>query len=183
MTTIIIIIILSSILTIELSILATAFAFNEVPAAAPGSVVRSRRAHNFRKANARKQALAHQAERISHGKSWGAVTYRAMARTAAALAAAAKPAATKRFNSRKIKRSAHQATRTINLQPIVAFVAPQAPASAPISKQAQQSIDLIYSATNIDRVYNCWVKSTEDIGFDPDVYQAYKTRRNVLRII
>lgn len=76
---------------------------------------------------------------------------------------------TKRFNApkrSKIKRSRLRPTITINRQPI--------------ASKAMRYARLITEARTSADVYRSWVESTDDMGFNIEVYNAYKSRKAAL---
>lgn len=142
----------------------------------PISLVRSRRARLtriIRKRQERRADNTHIAERIGHGKSYNRPTYLSLDR-AAAEAALAKLPRPKRFNApkrSKIKRSTQNPTTTINQQPI-------APSAA--RDKAVRYARLITEARTFADVYRNWVESTDDLGYNAEIYNAYKSRKAAL---
>lgn len=143
----------------------------------PISLVRSRRARltcTIRKRQERKDGNTHIAERIGHGKSYNRPTYLSLDR-AAAEASLAKLPRPKRFNApkrSKIKRSTQNPTTTINHQPIASPAAPK--------EVIDRAIIKILTAFNAEAAYHYWKESTDDLGYNAEIYNAYKSRKAVL---
>lgn len=150
----------------------------QVAAPSTISLVRSRRARLtriVRKRQERKDGNTHIAERIGHGKSYNRPTYLSLDR-AAAEAALAKLPRPKRFNApkrSKIKRSTQNPTTTINQQPIASPAAPKESIDPIIMK--------ILTAFNAEAAYHYWKESTDDLGYNAQIYDAYKSRKAALK--
>ena len=82
----------------------------------------------------------------------------------------------KRFNGPKIKRSRLIPTTTINHQPISSPAA----SKETIDPKVKRFIARIINATDINDVYKRWVESTDDMGFNAPIYNAYKSRKAAL---
>lgn len=107
--------------------------------------------------------LREQATSVSQRRQQAARTYRDII--------AATKHRTKRFNAPKrpkIKRS--RLSPTINHQPI----------ASPAAPKVERFIDRIINATDINDVYKKWVESTDDMGFNAPIYDAYKLRKAAL---
>lgn len=107
--------------------------------------------------------LDEQATSVSQRRQQAARTYRNIIATA--------KHTVKRFNGPKIKRSRPRPTTTINRQPIASPVA---------SKEVKRFIARIVNATDINDVYKKWKESTDDMGFNAPIYDAYKSRKAAL---
>lgn len=146
----------------------------------PISLVGSRRARltrTVRKRQERRADNTHIAERIGHGKQYSRPTYLSLDR-AAAEAALAKLPRPKRFNApkrSKIKR--YTKNPTLNRQPIASPAAPK----ESIDPKVERFITRIINANDIDTIYFEWVESTEDLGYNAEIYNAYKSRKAALK--
>lgn len=110
--------------------------------------------------------LREQATSVSQRRQQAARTYRNIIATT--------KHRTKRFNApkrSKIKRYTKNPTITINRQPIASPAAP---------KEVKRFIARIINASNADTVYRYWKESTDDLGYNAEIYNAYKSRKAAL---